>query len=100
MLGTTVTVKVTYCGHALQAEVEVNRQGDWIGRCVVKGPAFKGTVTLYAPLRTPTEALDAILATARHSVDEERGAASPRSPHLEDGALGGCPTRKENRHDD
>jgi hypothetical protein len=75
MPGTKVTVKATYCGHTLLAEVGLNRQGDWIGRCVVEGPAFKGTVTLYASLRTPTEALDAILKMARHSVDEERGAA-------------------------
>jgi hypothetical protein len=43
-----------------------------IGRCVVTGPIFNGAVTLYAPLRTPTEALEAILRLARHSVDAER----------------------------
>ena len=75
MLGAKVTAKATYCGHTLQAEVEWNRQRDWIGRCVVKGPRFNGAVTLYAPLRTPAEALDAILTMARQSVDEERGAA-------------------------
>jgi len=65
MPGTKVTVKTTYCGHILQAEVELNRQKDWIGRCVVRGLIFNGAVTLYAPLRTPTEALDAILTMAR-----------------------------------
>jgi hypothetical protein len=77
---TKVTATTTYSGHTLQAEVELNRPRDWIGRCVVKGPTFNGAVTLYAPLRTPTEALDAILTMARQSVDEERGAGSPRSP--------------------
>jgi hypothetical protein len=80
MPGTKVTATTTYSGHTLQAEVELNRPRDWIGRCVVKGPTFNGAVTLYAPLRTPTEALDAILTMARQSVDEERGAGSPRSP--------------------
>jgi hypothetical protein len=85
MRGTKVTAKATYCGHTFQAEVELNRQRDWIGRCVVKGPAFNGAMTLYAPLRTPREALDAIFTMARHSVDEERGATSPHSPHVEAG---------------
>jgi hypothetical protein len=88
MPGTKVTVKATYCGHTLQAEVGLNRQGDWIGRCVVEGPAFKGTVTLYAPLRTPTEALEAILTLARHSVDAEGAAKSPRSSDVKLGTLG------------
>jgi hypothetical protein len=73
MPGTKVTVTTTYCGHTLQAEVELNRQRDWIGRCLVRGPVFNGAVTLYAPRRAPTEALDAILTMARQSVDEERG---------------------------
>ena len=45
----------TYCGHALRAEVEWNRQRDWVGRCVVTGPAFNGAVRLDAPLRTLRE---------------------------------------------
>jgi hypothetical protein len=85
MPGTTVTAKTTYCGHILQAEVTLNRHKDWIGRCVVTGPLFNGAVTLYAPLQTPTAALDAILTMARHSVDEERGAGPPRSSHGEVG---------------
>ena len=83
MPGTKVTVTTTYSGHTLQTEVELNRQRNWIGRCVVKGPTFNGAVTLYAPLRSPTEALDAILTMARQAVDEERGAGSPRSPLVE-----------------
>src|SRR5262245_22449808 len=79
MGGTRVTATTTYCGHAFRAEVELNRQKDWIGRCVVTGPAFNGAVSLYAPLRTPREALDALLEMARHSVDEEHLAKSPRS---------------------
>jgi hypothetical protein len=78
MPGTKVTANTTYCGHIFQAEVQLNRHKDWIGRCVVTGPFFNGSVTLYAPLRTPTAALDAILTMARHSVDEERGAG----PHV------------------
>jgi hypothetical protein len=100
MPGTKVTAKTTYCGHTLQAEVEWNRQRDWIGRCVVKGPRFNGAVTLYAPLRTPTEALDAILTMARHSVDEEGGAASPGSPPVEAGNARRLPQGTENLHDD
>jgi hypothetical protein len=64
-----------YCGHTLQAEAEVNRQGEWIGQCIVEAPAFKGTIALYSPLPTPQAALDAILAAGRRSVDEQRGAA-------------------------
>ena len=84
MPGIKVMATGKYCGHTLQAEAEVNRQGDWIGRCVVKGPALNGVLSLYAPLRTPTEALDAILTMARHSI-AERGAAAPRSPHVDAG---------------
>ena len=78
MVGTRVTATTTYRGHAFRAEVELNRQRDWIGRCVVTGPAFNGAVSLYAPHGTPREALDALLAMARHSVDEEHLAKSPR----------------------
>jgi hypothetical protein len=75
MPGMKVMAKARYCGHTLQAEAEVNRQGEWTGQCVVEGPAFKGTIALYSPLPTPKEALDAILAAGRRSVDEQRGAA-------------------------
>jgi hypothetical protein len=88
MPGTKVTAKGTYCGHTLRAEVELNRQKDWIGRCVVTGPAFNGAVRLYAPLRTPREALDALLTEARQWIDEERGAGSPGSPHVDAGNAG------------
>ena len=92
MPGPKVTAKTTYDDHTLQAEVELSRRRDWIGRCVVKGPVFNGAVSLYAPLRTPTEALDAILTMARDSVDAERGAGPPRSPQRRSwGALAGGP---------
>jgi hypothetical protein len=83
-----VTANATYCGHTLRAEVELNRQKDWMGRCAVTGPAFNGTVRLYAPLRTPREALDALLTEARWWIDEERGAGSSRSPHGDAGNAG------------
>jgi hypothetical protein len=70
-----VMAKAKYCGHTLQAEAEVNRQGEWIGQCLVEGPAFKRTITRYSPFPTPKAALDAILAAGRRSVDEQRGAA-------------------------
>jgi hypothetical protein len=43
-------VKVIYCGHSLQAEAELNRQGEWIGQCVVGGSAFTRTIMLYTPI--------------------------------------------------
>jgi hypothetical protein len=58
----------------------LNRQKDWIGRCLVTGPAFNGAVRLYAPLRTPREALEAILTLARHSVDAGRAARAIGAP--------------------
>jgi hypothetical protein len=73
--GIKVMVKARYCGHTLQAEAEVNRQGEWIGQCIVKGPAFEGTITLYSPLPAPKAALDTILAAGRRSVDEGRDPA-------------------------
>ena len=75
MAGIRVTVKVTYCGHSLHAEAELNRQGEWIGQCVVEGSVFQKTIVLYTPLRTPTTALDAILAAGRRWVDEVVGTA-------------------------
>jgi len=42
MPGTKVTATATYCRHTLRAEVMLNAQRDWIGRCVVTGPAFNG----------------------------------------------------------
>ena len=73
-------VNVTYCGHRLQAEAELNRQGEWIAQCVVEGSAFKGTVVLHPPRTTPTAALDAILASGRRWVDEQQGTAKPAQP--------------------
>jgi hypothetical protein len=73
MAGIKVTVKVTYCGHSLHAEAELNRQGEWAGQCVVRGSAFKRMLVLHTPLRTPTAALDAILAAGRRWVDEQPG---------------------------
>ena len=70
MAGIKVMAKVTYCGHNLQAEAELNRQGEWIGRCVAGGSALKRTIVLYTPLRTPTAALDALLAAGRRWVYE------------------------------
>jgi hypothetical protein len=69
--GIKVMVKVIYRGHSLQAEAELNRQGEWIGQCVVGGSAFTRTIMVPAPLRTPTAALDAILAAGRRWVDEQ-----------------------------
>ena len=73
MAGINVMVKVTYCGHSLQAKAELTRQGEWIGQCVVGGSAFERTIVLHTPLRTPTAALDAILAAGRRWVDDQRG---------------------------
>jgi hypothetical protein len=73
MAGIRVMVNVTYCGHRLQVEAELNRRGEWIGQCVVAGSAFKRTLVLHTPHRTPTGALDAILAAGRRWVDEQQG---------------------------
>ena len=75
MAGIKVMAKVTYCGHSLQAEAELNRHGQRIGQCVVGGRAFERTIVLHIPLRTPTAALDAILAAGRRWVDEHAGIA-------------------------
>ena len=85
MAGIKVMAKVTYCGHSLQAEAELNRQGEWIGQCVVGGSACKRTIVLYTPLRTPTAALDAMLAAGRRWVDEQQSTerAARRQPHAE-----------------
>jgi hypothetical protein len=82
-------VKVTYCGHTLQAEAEVNRQGEWVGRGLIVGRAFEGTLPLTTPLPTPTAALDAILAAGRRWIDEQRGAerGAMRLPQAEGEAL-------------
>ena len=71
-------VSVTYCGHRLQAEAELNRTGEWTGQCVVGGSAFKRTLVLETPRRTPTGALDAILAAGRRWVDQQQGTERPR----------------------
>ena len=42
MTGIKVMVNVTYCGHSLQAEAELNRQGEWIGHCVVRESPSRG----------------------------------------------------------
>ena len=78
-------VKVTYCDHTLQAEAEVNRQGEWVGRGVIVGRAFVSTLPLTTPLPTPTAALDAILAAGRRWIDDQRGAerGAPQLPQVE-----------------
>ena len=73
MAGIKVMVKGSYCGHTLEAEAELNRQEEWIGRCVVAKASFKETIVLSSPLRTPTAALDAILAAGRRWIDEQQG---------------------------
>jgi hypothetical protein len=100
MPGIKVTATTTYCRHTLRAEVVLNAQRDWIGRCVVTGPTFNGAVRLHGPLRTPTEALDALLTAARQWVDEERGAGSPRLPHAEAASAPTVSPEKENLHDE
>ena len=80
MAGIKVMVKVTYCGHSLHAEAELNRQGRWAGQCVVRGSVFKRMLVLHTPLRTPTEALDAILAAGRRWVDEQPGTVRDARP--------------------
>src|SRR5262249_17050085 len=100
MPGTKVTATTTYCGHTLRVEVELNRQRDWMGRCVVTGPAFNGAVRLHAPLRTPTGALDALLTMAREWVDEERRAGSGRVPHAEAANASTAVPEKENLNDE
>jgi hypothetical protein len=72
VLGCRVAVKITYCGHTVRAEVEVNGKGQWIGRGVVVGRDFEGALPLTAPLPTPAAALDATLAAGRQWVDERR----------------------------
>ena len=100
MPGTRVTATTTYCRHTLRAEVALNAQRDWIGRCVVTGPTFNGAVSLDAPLRTPTEALDALLTAARQWVDAERDAGSPRLPHTEARNASTVAREKETLHDE
>jgi hypothetical protein len=100
MPGAQVTATTAYCGHVLRAEVELNRQKDWMGRCVVTGPAFNGTVSLYAPHRTPRAALDELLALARHSVDEERGVKSSPVQHAEAANPFWVTPKQEHRHDE
>jgi hypothetical protein len=73
--GIKVMAKVTYCGHSLQAEAELNRHGQWTGQCVVGERAVERTIVLHTPLRTPTAALDAILAAGRRWVDDHAGIA-------------------------
>jgi hypothetical protein len=73
--GIKVVAKVTYGGHSLQAEAELNRHGQWTGRCVVGRRTVERTIVLHTPLRTPTAALDAILAAGRRWVDEHAGIA-------------------------
>lgn len=80
MSGIRVMVNVIYCGHRLQAEAELNRMGEWIAQCVVGGSTFKGTLVLHPPRRTPTAALDAILAAGRRWVDEQQGTARSAQP--------------------
>jgi hypothetical protein len=75
MAGIKVMAKVTYYGHSLQAEAEVNRHGQWIGQCVVEGRVYKRTIRLHTTLPTPTAALDAILSAGRRWVDESAGTA-------------------------
>src|SRR5262249_52942519 len=92
MPGTRVTATTTYCRHTLRAEVALNAQRDWIGRCVVTGPTFNGAVSLDAPLRTPTEALDTLLTAARQWVDAERDSGITASTsHGGEERLDGCP---------
>jgi hypothetical protein len=83
--GIKVMAKVTYCGHSLQAEAELNRQGEWIGQCVVRASALRRTIVLYTPLRIPTATLDALLAAGRRWVDEQSGTARTvqRQPQAE-----------------
>jgi hypothetical protein len=78
-------VKVTYCDHTLQAEAEVDRQGQWVGRGIVVGRAVEGILPLTVPLPTPTAALDAILAAGRRWIDDQRSAerAAPRLLQVE-----------------
>ena len=75
--GGKVTATATHRGHTLQAETDINDLGRWIGRCVVDGPQFQGTVVLYTSFRAPTAALDALLTAAQRSIDEGRN-VSPR----------------------
>ena len=50
MPGAKVTATATYCGHTLQAETDVELTlGSGLGRCVVEGPSFQGTVVLHSP---------------------------------------------------
>ena len=74
MPGIKVMAKVTYCGHSLQAEAELDRHGQWIGQCVVEG-VYRRTIRLHTALRTPTAALDAILSAGRRWVDASTGTA-------------------------
>src|SRR5215468_10234595 len=99
MPGTKVTATMTYCRHTLRAEVALNAQKDWIGRCVVTGATFNGAVSLDAPLRTPTEALHALLTAARQWVDAERDAGSSRLPHTEARNASPVAQEKETLHD-
>ena len=72
MRGRRVVAKVTYCGHTIRAEAELNDRGQWIGGGVVVGRDVEATLPLTTPRPTPGEALDATLMAGMRWVDERR----------------------------
>jgi hypothetical protein len=58
MPGANVIAEATYCGSTLQTETDGNDLRQWMGRCLVEGPRFHGTVVLTTSFRAPTAALD------------------------------------------
>ena len=61
MRGRGVVAKVTYCGHTIRAEAELDDRGQWIGGGVVVGRDCEGALPLTTPRPTPGAALDATL---------------------------------------
>ena len=67
-----VVANVTYCGHTIRAEAELNDRDQWIGGGVVVGRDFEAALPLTTPRPTPGEALDVTLMAGMRWVDERR----------------------------
>jgi hypothetical protein len=70
--GRRVVGKVTYYGHSIRAEGELNDRGQWIGGGVGVGRDVEAALPLTTPRPTPGEALDATLMAGMRWVDERR----------------------------
>jgi hypothetical protein len=70
--GRRVVAKVTYCGHTIRAEAELNDRDQWIGGGVVVRRDFEAALPLTTPRPTPGEALDVTVMAGMRWVDERR----------------------------